>query len=353
MKETMKALVFHEPGDLRVERTNVPEINENEALVKVIYAGVCGTDNRIYKGTKKIHGPVIIGHEFSGVIARVGRDVAGFSEGDRVTAYPTITCGRCYACRAGNRNICVNRKTIGYEMNGAFAEYVRIPAEAITNGNLLHVPDGIDDKAAAISEPITAAYHGIERAKIAEGDTVVIIGAGPIGLFHVLFAKLKKAKTIVSVEPNPEKRKLAGSLGATLALDPNSGDIKRSIMNATSDEGADSVILDVGIPSLVAESLAYLKKGGTYVLFAGCPEGARITIDPNVIHYRELNLTGSSAATPDIQNHVLELIAKGQFKADDFISEVVPLGDWKKAIEMKGQYIGIKVLIDPWAADNR
>lgn len=349
MANTMSALFFHAPGDMRVEQTDIPLIAKDEVLVRVTYAGVCGTDNRIYRGTKRIIGPVIIGHEFCGVIVRAGENVHGFSEGDRVTAHPTITCGKCYACRTGQKNICVNRKTIGYEMNGAFSQYVRIPAEAIVNGDLLHVPVKVDNRAAAISEPMSAAYHGIERAKVAEGHTVVIIGAGPLGLFHVQFAGLKGARTIISVEPDAEKRGIARSLGATMTLDPNTDNLKAAIFDATHNEGVDSVILDVGIPQLVAESLGYLKKGGTYVLFAGCPEGSQITFDPNVIHYREIDLTGSSSSTPEIQKLVLDLIASGKVRVDKLISEVLPLNDWKRAVEMKQQYHGIKVLIDPWA----
>ncbi len=348
MEKTMVSLFFHAPGDMRVESTDIPAITKDEVLVRVTYAGVCGTDNRIFQGTKKIVGPMIIGHEFCGVIARAGKNVVNFSEGERVTAYPTITCGECYACRAGRKNICVNRKTIGYEIAGAFSQYIRIPAEAIAKGNLLHVPSAVSDKAAAISEPMTAAYHGIERANIVEGNTVVIIGAGPLGLFHVQFACLEGAKTIISVEPDPGKRKLASSLGASLTLDPNTDDLKSAILDITHNEGADSVILDVGIPQLVAESLGYLKKGGTYVLFAGCPEGSLVTFDPNVIHYREINFTGSSASTPEIQKKVLDLMAVGRLKTDELISEIVPIKDWKKALEMKQQYRGIKVLIDPW-----
>ena len=160
MERTMVALFFHSPGDIRVEHTDIPPITKDEVLVRVTYAGVCGTDNRIYQGTKKITGPRIIGHEFCGVITLAGKNVPDFSEGDRVTAYPTIACGKCYACRAGRKNICVNRTTIGYEIDGAFSQYVRIPAEAIAGGNLLHVPPTVGDKAAAISEPMTAAYHG-------------------------------------------------------------------------------------------------------------------------------------------------------------------------------------------------
>ena len=180
----------------------------------------------------------------------------------------------------------------------------------------------------------------------------MIIGAGPLGLFHVQFAALAGAKTIITVEPDSEKRRIASSLGASLTLDSHTADLKSTILDITNNEGVDSVILDVGIPDLVTESLGYLKKGGTYVLFAGCPEGSKVTFDPNTIHYREIIFTGSSASTPDIQRKVLDLMATGRLKTDEFISDIVPIKDWRKALQMKQQYRGIKVLLDPWASNG-
>lgn len=342
----MKALVFHGVKDIRIEDVKIPEISDNELLVRVSYAGICGTDVRIYNGTKIIAAPRIIGHEFAGKIAKVGRNVKDYKEGERVTVYPMIHCGECYVCQDGRTNICVNRKTIGYEIDGGFAEYVRVPAEAIEKGNVVRIPDEVTDIEAAASEPLTAAYNGIKRCQIKEGDTIVIIGGGPIGLFHVQLARIEGAGKVILSEPQESKRKLAEELGADLCVNPLDEDITGILMDVTNGEGADSLLLDVGRPEVIESSLGLVKKGGRYVLFAGCPVGSKITIDPNVIHYREIDFTGASSSTPDNQRTVLDLIANGKVNMDLVITDIFALNDWKEGFENKTNYQGLKALID-------
>jgi L-iditol 2-dehydrogenase len=349
MGKTMRALYFYGPRDLRIQEVPIPVINQDELLVKVSFAGVCGTDNRIYQGTKKITGPRIIGHEFSGVISEIGKNVQDFSIGNHVTVYPMISCGECYTCKSGRKNICVNRTTIGYEIDGCFAQYVKIPKEAIQMGNVLKVSASLDEKVVAITEPIAAALNGIKRANIQKGDTVVIIGAGPIGLFHVQLAKLREPGQLIVVEPDQEKREIAMQLGATVTINPFEEKPESRLKELTNGNGADVVIIDVGIPKLIEESIEYVKKGGTYVIFAGCPHGTKISIDPNLIHYKEINLTGSSASTPEIHREVLALVESGQIDVSQLISEVVPLDDWERTLEMKNSFQKIKVIIDPWS----
>ncbi len=349
MGKTMRALYFYGPKDLKVQEVPIPIINQDELLVRVSFAGVCGTDNRIYQGTKKIVGPRIIGHEFSGVITEVGENVQDFAINDHVTVYPMIPCGKCYTCKSGRKNICVNRTTIGYEIDGGFAQYVKIPKEAIQMGNVLKVSAGLDEKVVSITEPIAAALNGIKRANIKKGNSVVIIGAGPIGLFHVQLAKIKEPGQLIVIEPDPEKRDLAIQLGATVTINPFEESPDSRIKEITNGDGADIVIIDVGIPTLIEESLEYVKKGGTYVIFAGAPHGSKISIDPNLIHYKEINLTGSSASTPEIHREVLDLVESGLLDVSKLISEVVPLDDWERAIEMKNSFQKVKVIIDPWS----
>jgi len=348
MGNTMRALYFYGPKDLKVQEVPIPSINEDELLVRVSFAGVCGTDNRIYQGTKKIAGPRIIGHEFSGVITEAGANVSGYAAGDHVTVYPMIPCGECYACQSGRKNICVNRITIGYEIDGGFAQYVKIPKEAIQRGNVLKVSSDLDEKVVSITEPIAAALNGVKRANVQEGDSVVIIGAGPIGLFHVQLTKLRNPGQLIVIEPDQEKRELALRLGADVVINPFEEKPDERIKELTGGNGVDIVIIDVGIPKLIEDSLEYVKKGGTYVIFAGSPHDSKITIDPNLIHYKEINLTGSSASTPEIHREVLDLIESGQLDVSRLISEVVPLDDWQRALEMKNNYQKIKVIIDPW-----
>jgi L-iditol 2-dehydrogenase len=346
--KTMRSLIFYGPKDLKVEEKVIPQISDDEMLIKVTYAGVCGTDNRIYQGTKIIASPRIIGHEFVGEIVELGADVKQFEVGNRITIYPMIPCGVCYVCRAGRKNICVNRITIGYEIDGGFSQYVKIPAIAIEAGNVIKVPEGLPDEVVAASEPIAAAYHGIKRCNIQEGQTVVIVGAGPIGLYHTQLARIQKPARLIVIEPQQEKRELAAEMGATHTINPTSVTPLDEIMKITNGEGADVVIIDVGIPKIIEDSLHYVKKGGTFLIFAGCPHGTTITIDPNVIHYKEINFTGSSASTPEIHAEVLNFLATGQMDVTKLISGILPMDDWQQAFEMKNNYLGIKVLIDPW-----
>lgn len=343
----MKALVFYGPEDCRVVDVEKPKIDSGEVLVRVKYAGVCGTDVRIYKGTKKIDAPRIIGHEFAGDIAEIGAGVTKYSVGERVTVYPVIFCGQCYACRDGRKNICLNRTTLGYQFDGGFAEYVRIPGKAVADGNIVRLPDNVSYEEGATSEPVCAAYNGIVRANIKEGDDIVILGAGPIGLCHTMLSKTKKAGRIIVSEPNAEKRELALEFGADHAIDPtgSSVSLEKEVFKLTNDKGADVVFVDVGRAEVIEGGFALLKKGGTYILFAGCPEGTEITIDPNVIHYKEICFTGASASTPEYLTEVLGLISSKQINVGSLITDVMPLADWEKAIKMKLHYQGSKTLL--------
>jgi L-iditol 2-dehydrogenase len=266
--ETMKALVFHAPGNMVLQDCPVPQIAPDEALVKVRFAGVCGTDSRIYKGTKKIDAPRITGHEFAGDVVALGSAVGGFSVGDRVTAYPMIACGTCYVCRSGRTNICANRITLGYELDGGFATFVKIPAAAIAKGNLIRLPDGVSYEEGAASEPLTAAYNGIRRSNLMPGQTVLIVGAGPIGLFHTQLGKAEGAGLVVVSEPQAEKRALAKELGADAVIDPSTENVQKRVKELTDGIGMDIVLADVGVPKVVEEAVEYLRKGGTYVISA-------------------------------------------------------------------------------------
>ncbi|MEN6412917.1 MAG: alcohol dehydrogenase catalytic domain-containing protein [Veillonellales bacterium] len=343
--EWMKALVFYGPGDIRLKRHKIPVIRQEEMLIRVKAAGVCGTDIRIYNGTKEIEAPRIIGHEFAGDIIAVGKCVKNFAAGERVTVYPIITCNDCYACKTGRTNICSERITLGYELDGGFAEYVRIPANAIANGNVNRLPSGVSYEEGAVSEPLTAAYSGIRRANVKAGNSVLIVGGGPIGLLHTQLSKLYGAGLIIVSEPQKEKRLQAKFFGADAAVDPLNESLQKLIDKMTGGAGMDIVIADVGVPEIVEKSVEYVKRGGKYVIFAGCPAGSRITIDPNQIHYKELVITGSSAAKPTYQRKILKMIAAGQVDVKTVISDVFPVERWQEAFNMKENYKGLKYVL--------
>lgn len=348
-QKLMKALVFQGPGNFQVQQVPIPLCQDDEMLIRVRYAGVCGTDNRIYQGTKVIDAPRITGHEFSGEIATLGANVTGYQIGQRVSVYPMIHCGHCYCCQEGKTNICANRVTIGYELDGGFAQYVKIPKEAISCGNVVPIPDLISDEIAAISEPIAAAYHGIQQAGLKDGDTFVIIGAGPIGLFHTQLSHSLALNMRIVIEPIAEKRAMALEMGADVVIDPNREDPLSVILAHTDGRGADCVIIDVGVTSALEQSISYVKKGGRVVIFAGMPVGSKISIDPNTIHYKEIILTGSSSSSAQNQAEVFRLLSSGRVKTNGMISGCFPLEEWRTAFEMKANYIGVKTIMDPWA----
>lgn len=341
----MKALVFSGPKDMAISDLPIPQITKGEVLVEVKFAGVCGTDIRILNGTKSIKAPRITGHEFSGKVMALGEGVVDYSVGDRVTVYPMLACGSCYACREGRSNICVNRVTIGYEIDGGFAQFIRIPAVAVNNGNLIKLPDGLSLKEAAVSESIAAALNGIHQAKLHPGQYLAVVGCGPIGLAHVQLGKHFQAK-VIAIEPQQGKRELAVKLGADFALDPQTGVLPEQLLEITAGRGADALLLDVGIPRVIEQSLQLVRKGGRFVLFAGCPNGSTITIDPNWIHYRELDFTGASSSTPENHRQILAMAGRSQFSIKDLITEELPFLQWETAFTRKENFVGLKTVLN-------
>ncbi|MGQ9780692.1 MAG: zinc-dependent dehydrogenase [Nitrososphaeria archaeon] len=343
----MKAAVFYAPSNIRVEERPIPQIARGEVLVKVKAAAICGTDLRIYTGAKKIQTPKIIGHEFAGEVEEVGEDVTGVGLGDRVTVYPVISCGKCYACMMGRRNICVQRPTIGYEYDGGFAEYVRIPSDAIIAGSLIKLPDKITYEEAAITEPLAACLNGMMRLDVKHGEHVWIAGAGPIGLMHVQLARLAGASLVIVSEVNEFRAKKAQEFGADIVVNPVKEDVFQNIMHATEGKGADKIMIAAGVPRLIGDSLKAARKGARIVIFAGSPEDSSITIDPNIIHYKEIELTGASAATPFLHRKAVELVNNRRINLRSLITHTLRLEEIVKGLEMKQMVEGLKTLVTP------
>jgi L-iditol 2-dehydrogenase len=336
----MKALMFHRPYQMELVDAEEPALGPGELRVAVKYAGICGTDLRIYHGVKRVDGPRIIGHEFAGTISEAGSDVTGYKPGQRVVVYPIITCGTCYACAVGRTNICVHRRTFGYEIDGGFAENVTIPAAAVRNGNVIVVPDRVSDIAAAASEPVAAALHGTRRGGDIAGKAVVVMGGGPLGLAHVRLSRLLGAETVIMSEPEALRRQEALRLGADRAVVP------AELADSVAGSGADIVFVAAGLPDLVHDAVGLLRKGGRCVIFAGMPIDSSITLDPNRIHYGEIDVVGSSGSTPELHAEVLEHAANGVLDLEALVSDVLPMADWERGFDMKQNAAGLKVLLE-------
>ncbi|MBM7656394.1 zinc-dependent dehydrogenase [Neobacillus cucumis] len=343
----MKAAVFYGPDELKLEEVNKPTIDEHEVLVKVKVSAVCGTDVRIFEGkkTKGVRTPSVIGHELVGVIEEVGDQVKGYFEGDRVGVMPVIPCGKCYYCLNGRENVCANRTAIGYEFDGGFAEYVRIPRTALEAGNVVKIPDHISFEQAVVTEPLACCLNGQRKANVKMGDVVVVIGGGPIGLMHVQLAKIAGAKSIILSEPIDHRREKGLIAGADYAIDPTKDSLEDLVLSETDGLGADVVLMAIGIPFLVNSSAKLLKKGGTLNLFAGFTNGVLSEIDPNVIHYNEININGTSSLTRSDYHKSLSLIASGQINTEVITTTGYGLEDIEQAIADVKNGKGMKTII--------
>lgn len=344
----MKALVFEGPDKMQVKEVPTPVVEQGELLVKVKACLICGTDIRIFRGkkTKDVRIPTILGHEFSGVVAEVGTGVEGFEIGDGVSIAPVLPCLTCYNCKHGQENVCLNRTAFGYEYDGAFAEYVKIPAAALKSGNVYHVPKGVSVEDISLAEPLACCINGQGNSPIKLGYTVVIFGAGPIGLMHLLLAKGSGATVIVS-EPSEKRRRAAVELGADIVVDPIGEDLRNVILANTGGIGADVVILAIGVPSLVNEGIEIARKGGAVNLFAGFSVGDMPPIDVNKIHYKELIVTGTSASSRTDHELAIKLISNKLIDTSKVITHKYSLDNALEAFKVAESGEGIKVAILP------
>lgn len=323
-----------------------PVLEPGDMLLKVRAATICGTDIRILRGTKTagIRYPSILGHEFSGEIVDAGGN-RRFAKGQPVCVCPQFACGHCAYCLRGVENLCRNLSAVGYDIDGAFADYVRIPARGVSAGNVVPVPEGLSFEAAALAEPLACVINGQEIAGVKMGDVVVILGAGPIGLLHVKLARFSGARRIIVSEPNALRRKAALAEGADVAVDPASDDLSDVVGAASGGLGADVAICAVGVPSLANDAIRLVRKRGRVSLFAGYSSESRADLDVNAVHYGELVITGSFGLTRLQFDCALKLMASGHLKLDSLLTHRFGLADIETALQVAEQGSAIKVAI--------
>lgn len=343
----MKAIMFYAPKDIRYEEVNVPEPNEGEVLVKVEAALTCGTDVKTYRRSHPVlikKTPSGFGHEFSGTIAKLGENVEGFNVGDRVVAANSAPCGECFFCKKGEENLCENLELL----NGAYAQYILIPKN-IVQKNLIKIPENLPFKLAAFTEPLSNVVHGISRTPINKGDTVGVIGIGPIGLMFCALAKLKGAK-VIAMGRNPLKLKLAKEFAhADEVIDLKKyNDPTEIILSMTEEKrGLDVAIECVGLPEIWESMFKIVRRGGCVHLFGGCASGTSVNIDTKRLHYDEVNIISVFHHTPKYFREALNLIATKQIDVEKLITKTLPLKYTKRALEMQQNGEAIKVLIEP------
>lgn len=345
----MKAALLKQIDILEYTEVETPKIEDTDLLIKVKAAAICGTDLRIYHGkkTKGIRFPSVIGHEFSGEVVEVGKKVSAFSTGDRVCVDPVLPCGGCFYCLNEMENVCQNREALGYEYDGCFAEYIRIPGKFVERGNVQRLPDGMPWESGALAEPLSCVINGQRKLNIKIGDTVVVIGAGPIGIMHLMLAKSSGATTVIVSEPNAVRRAGAAKFGADILVDPINESLEEVVLKATNSLGADVIILAIGNPRIVNDALKLARKGARISFFAGFSKGDAPAIDVNLIHYNELVIVGASSLQRRDLKTALSLIEKGSVPVAGLVTDSFPLKAINEAFLKAESGDAIKVVVKP------
>lgn len=318
----MKAAVYHGSGDLRVEEVPVRKLKDNEVKIQVKYCGICGTDIHIFHGDGgccDVTPPLVPGHEFSGVVAEVGAGVKTVKVGDRVTGDPNDMCGECYFCKNGMQHFCKNNIGIGTTVDGGFAEYVIMREKQVYK-----VSDDLSFIEAAMTEPISCCLHGIDLCNIKAGDTVLVIGGGPIGMIMMQLAKNAGASKVIMSEPVEEKREQALKLGATKTIDPLHEDVEAVL--AEYCENVNVVIECVGNVHTQADAVRFAGKGATIMYFGLAAPEESFPIRPDDIFKKELHIT-SSYINPYSFERAIQILESGTVELESLITNVVPLDD--------------------------
>ena len=332
---TMRAAVYHGVNDVRVETVPVPKIGPGELLVRVHTCGICGTDlKKIASGSHSA--PRIFGHETSGAVAAVGGEVSQFNPGDRVVVFHHIPCGQCFYCRHKTFAQCETYKkvgcTAGFEPSGGgFAEYVRV-MDWIVNQGTVRIPDGVSFEQACFAEPVNTCMKGIETLQLVRGESVLVIGQGPIGIMLSTLAKRSGARVITS-DLYPERLTISRTYGLTNVIDASRADTVRAVHEQTEGRGADAAILAVGGNGLIRTAMDAVRPGGRVLLFAQTVRG-EATIDPAAICVDEKTLLGSYSASVELQEESVRFVMSREMDLEGLISHRFSLSDSVEALRL-------------------
>jgi L-iditol 2-dehydrogenase len=349
MPESMLAVRFYRPGEIKAEEVPVPKAGPGELIVKNSVALTCGTDVKMYKrGHPLAKPPQIMGHEFAGVVYATGLGVDKFKVGVRVVAANSAPCNTCFYCLRHQPNLCehLNESIVGFTWPGAYAEYVRIP-ERIVRQNTFQIPDGVELDSAASLEPLACVVHGWDLADTVPGGTAVIIGGGPIGLLHAQLARISGARKIILCDVAAERLREAERMGVDTTINSTNENLKNRVLELTDKRGADIVVEAVGRKETWESSHSLARKGGTVLLFGGCPEGTDVSFVADEIHYGELHLQGSFHHTPAAVERAFHLITSEQVSIKPLISREMPLHKAEEALQLMGNGKALKIALRP------
>lgn len=340
----MKAAVYLGKEKIETRERNMPEVKEEEILVKVMASGICGTDVHIFygaPGATEPNVPVVLGHEFAGEVVKCGSNVTRLKEGDKVTIDPNMYCGNCDYCQNGKKNFCPSMSAIGVNQDGGFEEYCAVPEK-----QAIRLADDVDYEEAAMAEPVACCLHGIDNIGITQGDTVCVIGGGAIGQIMVQLAKISGASKVILSEPVEGRRELALSLGADAAIDPMAKEIKEQLREVNGKDYTDVVIECVGRPAAVSQAIHIAGRGSRILLF-GLPYPTDTCELPlGDVFYKELTIK-SSYVNPDTQYRAAQLISAKALKLKPLITHRYPVEKLEEAIKKQMANDFVKVVVLP------
>lgn len=347
----MLAAVYHGPNDLRVENVPVPEIGPGEILVKVLSASICGTDLRIFHGNHRKYPPGTVripGHEVVGTIAGLGSEVSDHFIGERVFCAPNAGCGHCRQCISGNNNLCANYDAIGVTSDGGFAEYLRIPANSVRQGNVIPISESLDPAVAALTEPFACVLRGQNALHMQPGEVVLVIGAGPIGVMHTKLARVRGAGRVIVSEPIRERLEQVQRMGADRVVDPSSENLKTVVDEESQGRGADAIIVAAPVHAAQESALDLAAIRGRINYFGGLPKDRpTINFDSNLVHYKELVITATTACSTADCWQATQIINFGLVDLSDVVSQRFPLSDAVAAFAAAEDRKSLKIVLEP------
>ncbi len=346
----MKAAVLKGIENLEMEDISRPTPSPQEILIKVKACSICGTDIRVYHhGHKHMRFPRITGHELSGEIVEIGKRVEGHKLGEKVAIAPAIPCGRCHYCRRGMQSMCINLTAIGYHYDGGFAEFMVVPEDAVRNGCVNTIPSELSFEEAALAEPLACAINGQQLSQIDLGNTVVVVGAGPLGCIHLQLAKAKGASRTILVELSRERIDFAKKFAfPDIVINPSSENAIQRIKEETEGRGADRIIVSCPSGKAQEESLSMVAPRGIINFFGGLPlDNPFIKFNSNLIHYGEFYVVGTHGSAPYHNELALSLISQEKVRIKELVTHRLPLERLEEGLALAESKKGMKVLINP------
>lgn len=345
----MKAALMYGPNDIRVEMIEKPACPTDGLILKIMAVGLCGSDIRnLTSDSRKGNYPFIYGHEIVGVVDEIGPEQTKYKVGDRLYLFPGTYCMECDECISGHSENCSNHEVAHLAGTGGFAQYIAVKGEKVRRGGIYYIPEDVTYEAASLGEPLTSVYACLDNCKVGYPDTLVIIGAGPIGCFMAQLAKLRGAQKVIMIDLNDSRLEMAKQFGVDETINSINIDPIAEVLRLTNGKGADKVISATPANATQTQSIHMVKKGGLVVFFGGVPKGSMTELDCNLIHYNNIWIKGHFGASYIQSKKAFELAINPAFPTEKFITHILPLDKINEGIQLTRTGEAIKVVLHPW-----